>query len=103
MTKQPKKTIIEPTRAMSKRIDIGLVTGICAVLISLMALITSRAQMKAYERTQKAAVMPVIDIYLGYTAHSDYRWFEVKLNNVGAGIAYIQSAVPTINGEPVTE
>jgi len=93
----------QPHQSILKRIDIGLTTGICAVLISFLALMTSRAQIKMNQETQKASVMPVIDIDMGYLRRDENRWFEVTLNNVGAGIAYIQSVTPTINNEPAAE
>lgn len=97
------RTIYEPGKKLTKRIDIGLVTAVCALLVSLMAMLTARAQFKQYRATQKAAILPVIDIDMGYTNKNGKPYFEVVLNNVGAGIAYIQSATVTQNGAPVTD
>lgn len=103
MTEQDKKSLEELSKPFFRKINVGLITGVCAVLVSLMALMVSRAQMKAYAKTQKAAVMPIIDINMGYLRRGEHRWFEVTLNNVGAGIAHIQKVTPTIKSEPVTD
>lgn len=99
LDKQPHKSII-------KRIDIGLTTGMCALLLSFIGILTSRATFKMNQKTQKVRVLPIIDIDLGYVRKLDEkgamkRYFEVTLNNVGAGIAHIQSVTPTQNGKPL--
>ena len=96
LSKQPHKSII-------KRIDIGLTTGLCALLISFVGILTSRATFKMNQETQKTRVLPIIDIDMGYEYADDHRFFAVKLNNVGAGIAHIQSVTPTIHGDIVAE
>lgn len=93
LDKQPHKSIL-------KRIDIGLMTGLCALLISFVGVITSRATFNMNQETQKARVLPIIDIDMGYIGKPDAQgvmkqYFEVTLNNVGAGIAHIQSVTPT--------
>lgn len=93
----------KPHSAIIRRIDAGLMTGLCALFLSLVGVVTSRATFKMNQETQKTQVLPIIDIDMGYVRRDSYRFFEVTLNNVGAGIAYIQMATPTINGEPVTD
>jgi len=96
LTKQPHKSIL-------KRIDIGLMTGLCALAISFVGIVTSRAAFKMNQETQKARVLPIIDMDMGYENIGDRSeaTFVVRLNNVGAGIAHIQRVVPLQNGEPV--
>lgn len=88
-------------RSLVKRIDVGLITAICAVFISLLALLISREEIQIYRETQKAEVLPIIDIDMGYETRADGRYYEVRLNNVGAGIAHIQRVTPTINGATI--
>lgn len=94
-----------PAKELLKRIDIGLMTGLCALLISFVGIMTSRASFKMNQETQKARVLPIIDIDLGYENIGDRSnaEFVVRLNNVGAGIANIQRVVPLQHGEPITE
>ena len=93
-----------PHKSILKRIDIGLTTGIIAVLIAFMSLLVARAQTKMALEAQKASVLPIIDIDFGYENIGDRSnaRFLVRLNNVGAGIAHIQRVVPLQNGKPVT-
>ena len=98
LTKQPHTSIL-------KRIDIGLMTGLCALLISFVGIITSRATFKMNQNTQKARVLPIIDIDLGYEniGNRSEAIFVARLNNVGAGLAHIQRVTPMQNGEPVAD
>lgn len=101
LDKRPHKSII-------KRIDIGLTTGICALLLSFIGILTSRATFKMNQQTQKARVLPIIDIDMGYLRKLDSKselkqHFEITLNNVGAGIAHVQRVTPTQNGEPLAD
>ncbi|WP_026942459.1 hypothetical protein [Hellea balneolensis] len=96
-----------PSKSLLKRIDIGLMTGLCALLISFVGILTSRATFKMNQETQKARVLPIIDIDLGYltkaTARGDVQpHFEITLNNFGTGLANIQSVSVLQKGEPVT-
>lgn len=97
VTKQPHKSLL-------KRIDIGLLTAILALIISFVGIITSYATYKLEQATQEAEVLPIIEIDLGYLGRPDAsgnlrQHFEVSLNNVGAGLAHVQSVMPTQNGE----
>lgn len=110
MTLPPGSTdnVNKPAKALLKRIDIGLTTGIIAVFVAFMSLLVARAQTKMALEAQKASILPIIDIDMGYLKKPDLKGdpkqhFEVTLNNVGAGIAHIQSVTPTINGEVVAE
>ena len=99
--------ISSPSKSLLKRIDIGLMTGLCALAISFVGILTSRATFKMNQETQKIRVLPIIHIDMGYLKKADLKGvpkqhFEVTLNNVGAGIAHIQSVTPTIKSEPVT-
>jgi len=103
MTEPEQDRLEALSKPFFKRVDIGIFTGLCAVFISALALLTSFAQMKAYNATQKAAVMPIIDIDHGYIKKDKRSYFEVTFNNAGAGIAHIQRITPIIKGEPVAE
>ena len=95
--------------SLFRRLDAGLVTAVAAVVVSLLALLTSFSQMRAYKATQKASVVPILDVDLGYVERvgpGDDRprtYFEVRLHNVGAGIAHVQRIRPTRAGEPVAD
>ena len=93
-----------PAKELLKRIDIGLTTGVIAVLIAFMSLLVARAQTKMALEVQKASVLPIIDIDFGYENIGDRNGakFVVRLNNVGAGLAHIQRVVPLQKGEPIT-
>lgn len=100
--------ISSPSKSILKRIDIGLMTGLCALLLSLVGVITSRATFKMNQETQKARVLPIIDIDLGYLDKATARGnvephFEVTLNNFGTGLANIQSVTVLQKGEDVTD
>lgn len=93
----------KPAAALLKRIDIGLMTGVTAVFIAFLSLLVARAQTRMALEAQKASVLPIIDIDMGYENIADRSdaTFVVRLNNVGAGIAHIQKVTPLQNGEPV--
>ncbi len=92
-----------PARALLKRIDIGLTTGILALFLSFVGIMTSRATFKMNQETQKARVLPIVQIDLGYEDIGDRSEarFVARLTNVGAGLAHVQRVVPLQNGEPV--
>jgi archaellum component FlaF (FlaF/FlaG flagellin family) len=90
---------MQPGKALLKRIDFGLMTGFLAVCISFVALLTSRAQVEMARQTQKASVLPVIEITLGYKYETSPYTLDITLRNSGAGIAYIQSVRPLLKGE----
>jgi hypothetical protein len=96
LEKQPHKSIL-------KRIDIGLMTGLTALLLSFVGILTSRATFKMNQETQKARVLPIIEIDMGYENIGDRSnaVFVTRLSNVGAGLAHVQRVVPTQNGAPV--
>ena len=100
--------ISSPSKSLLKRIDIGLMTGLCALLISFVGILTSRATFKMNQETQKARVLPIVDIDMGYLRKPDAKGelkqhFEVTLNNVGAGIAHVQRVTPLQNNKPLAE
>lgn len=81
-------------------------TGLCALLISFVGILTSRASFKMAQETQKARVLPIIDIDLEYEMNvkdRDETAFVVRLNNVGAGLAHVQRVVPLQHGEPIED
>lgn len=92
-----------PAKALLKRIDIGLTTGIVAVLVAFLSLLVGQSQTKLAQETAKASVLPIIDIDMGYENIGDRSEakFVVRLNNVGAGLAHIQRVVPLQHGKPV--
>lgn len=92
-----------PAAALLKRIDIGLTTGIVAVLVAFLSLVLANSQMKMALEAQKASVLPIIDIDMGYEniGNRSEAIFVVRLNNLGAGLANIQRVVPLQNGEPI--
>lgn len=98
-----KSQVGRPARALLKRIDIGLTTGIVAVLVAFLSLIVARDQTLLAQDTAKAAVLPIISLDVGYENIGDRNnsAFVVRLNNVGAGLAHIQSVVPTQHDEPI--
>ena len=92
-----------PARALLQRIDIGLTTGVVAVLISFLALIVAWNQTKLAQDTAKAGVLPVLRVETGHNfanASGPYG-FVTTVRNDGAGIAYIQRATHLLDGEPV--
>ena len=69
-----------PHKSLLKRIDIGLMTGLCALMLSLVGVVTSRASFKMAQDTQKARVLPIIDIDMGYenVTHRSHIAFVVR-------------------------
>lgn len=94
-----------PHKSLLKRIDIGLMTGLCALMLSLVGVVTSRASFKMAQDTQKARVLPIIDIDMGYENVTDRSnsAFVVRLNNVGAGLAHIQRVIPLQHDKPIED
>ena len=94
-----------PHRSLLKRIDIGLMTGLCALTLSLIGVVTSRASFKMAQETQKARVLPMIDIDMGYENATDRSnsAFVVRLKNVGAGLAHVQRVTPLQHGTPIED
>ena len=94
-----------PAKALLKRIDIGLTTGIIAVLIAFLSLLVAHTQTRMALEAQKASVLPIIDIDMGYENIGDRSnaAFVVRLSNLGAGLANIQRVVPLQNGEPIED
>lgn len=107
MTMPPGSTeesqVNRPAKALLKRIDIGLTTGIVAVLVAFLSLLVGHSQTKLAQETAKAAVLPIIDIDMGYEniGNRSEALFVVRLSNVGAGLAHIQRVMPTQNGAAV--
>lgn len=96
----------QPHRSLLKRIDIGLMTGLCALFLSFVGLIMAQSSHKLDQAVQKAEVLPIISIEMGYGAKLNAngqkkQHYEVVLSNVGAGLAHVQSVTPTLNGEPI--
>ena len=93
----------KPAKALLKRIDIGLTTGIIAVFVAFLSLLVARAQTKMALESQKASVLPIIDIDFGYEniGNRSEAVFVTRLTNVGAGLANIERVTPLQNGEPV--
>ena len=93
----------KPAKALLKRIDIGLTTGIIAVFVTFLSLLVARAQTKMALESQKASVLPIIDIDFGYEniGNRSEAVFVTRLTNVGAGLANIERVTPLQNGEPV--
>ena len=56
----------KPDKSILKRIDIGMTTGLAALLLSFVGIMTSRATFNMNQETQKARVLPIIDVDLGY-------------------------------------
>jgi hypothetical protein len=108
MTEQDRErldALEDAKEGLFKRIDIGILTGICALFISFVGVITSRASFKMSQETQKARVLPIMDVEMGYITKridgEERPYFELSLNNVGAGIAHIQRIEPVQNGQPI--
>ena len=98
--------ISKPSKSLLKRIDIGLTTGICAVFVSLLALVIGKQEIEIALQAHKATILPIIDIDMGYVAKPNQKGgtmqhYEVKVSNVGAGIAHIQKVVVKQHGKPV--
>jgi len=96
-----------PSKLLLKRIDIGLTTAVCAVFISLLALIVAQKEIDLAVKAQKASILPIIDIDFGYTGKRDDKgvtkqFFEVNFTNVGAGIAHIQKVSLTQKGKVIS-
>ena len=92
-----------PAAALLKRIDIGLTTGIIAVFVAFMSLLVARTQTQMAQETQKAQILPIIDIDLGYNTSGSPLTLSVNLDNVGVGLADIRSVEAFVNGEPADE
>ena len=95
------------SKSLTKRIDIGLTTAICAVFVSIIALMVSVKEIRIAENVGKAEVLPIIDIDFGYVPKKSddnrvSQYFEVVLSNVGAGIAHIQKVSLSQHGEQIT-
>lgn len=81
-----------PARALLKRIDIGLTTGIVAVFVSFLAVIVANNQAELAQHTAKASVLPVIRIDMFHEISTPPYRFETRIQNDGVGIARIETA-----------
>lgn len=81
-----------PARSLLKRIDIGLTTGIFAVVVSLLAVAVAYNQTKLAEKTAKASVLPVLRVEMFYERSAPPLRFETLIHNEGVGIARIETA-----------
>lgn len=98
---------LSPSKTLLKRIDIGLTTAVCAVFISLLALVVAKKEIDIAVEAQKASVLPIIDIDFGYVGKRNdsgalKQFFDVNLTNVGAGIAHIQKVTISQKGKTIT-
>ena len=88
--------------ALLKRVDAGILTGALALLVSVLALFTSRAQVRVAQDTALARTLPVVEAGIGYDLDTPpYEW-SVTLRNPGTGLAHIREVVPLVDGEPAT-
>ena len=97
------RVTITPTKAVLTRIDLGLLTGGIAAWIAMLALFATYKQIQMAKETQMAAVMPIVQVDMGYQYKVSPSTFEVKLSNMGVGIAYVQRVRALINGKPVQD
>lgn len=102
MTDPERTTNFKPSPKLLKRIDIGLTTGIIAVIISFLALLTSYKQIQMAQESQKASVLPIIAVALGYNV-DEMATFDITLTNEGAGIAHVRRVRALIKGEVVED
>ncbi|MFW5451894.1 MAG: hypothetical protein ACKE9I_09860 [Methylophagaceae bacterium] len=96
-------SIIKPAKTLLKRIDIGLFIAMMAVLVSFLALVTSKQQIEIAQATQKASVLPVIQINMGYQYRTPPYTFKIMLTNSGPGIAYVQNVQALIGDKPMAD
>ena len=96
MKNPDRKNFIAPTKSLIKRIDIGLFTGMLALLIAFLTI-----QME--KETQKASVLPIIQVDMGYQYKTAPYSYKITLTNSGPGIAYVQNVQPLIEGKPVSD
>lgn len=101
MVNPERTSLATPAKAILKRIDIGLTTGVIAVLVAFLALLTSMSQTRMAQESQKASVLPIIQVDMGYHYKKSPSTFEINLTNSGVGIAYIQRVQANIKGKPV--
>ena len=88
--------------ALLKRVDAGILTGALALLVSVLALFTSRAQVRVAQDTALARTLPVVEAGIGYDLDTPpYQW-SVTLRNPGTGLAHIREVVPLVDGAPAT-
>ncbi len=91
-----RRNLLAPTKSLLKRVDIGLFTGMVAVLLAFLTI-----QME--KETQKASVLPIIQVDMGYQYKTVPYSYEITLTNSGSGIAYVQNVRPLIKGDYVTD
>lgn len=53
--------------------------------------------------TQKARVLPIIQIQISYQYKTAPYSYEITLTNSGSGIAYVRNVRPKIDGSVVTD
>ena len=96
-----------PSKLLLTRIDIGLTTAVCAVFISLLALVVAQKEIDLAVKVHKASVLPIIDIDFGYVGKTDEsgqkkQYFDVVLSNAGVGVAHIQKVSISQKGKAIT-
>ena len=88
--------------ALLKRVDAGILTGALALLVSVLALFTSRAQVRLAEEVAVARTLPVVETRVDYQLDVPPFEWSVTLRNPGTGLAHIREVVPLVDGEPAT-
>ena len=86
--------------ALLKRVDAGILTGVAALLVSVLALLTSRAQARLSQNMAIARTLPVVEAQVDYHFESAPFEWTVTLRNPGTGLAHIREVVPLVDGEP---
>ena len=87
---------------IGRKLDIGVVTGVVATLISLFALFIGYREAYLAQQSLRADTLPIIDVEVGYNSPDgpdDRIAFAVELTNVGTGTAHVVSVAPTVGGE----
>lgn len=94
--------------SIGQKLDIGVVTGVIATFISLLALFVGWREAYLAQQSLRADTLPIIDVEAGYYLDladgvdtSDGFGYTVLVDNVGTGTAHIVSVRPMLGGEPI--
>ena len=91
---------------IGRKLDIGVVTGVIATFISLLALFVGWREAYLAQQSLRADTLPIIDVKAGYYLDlaegvdtSEGFGYTVLMENVGTGTAHIVSITPSVGDE----
>lgn len=98
-----KNNDVKSLKSILKRVDVGLVIGVLAIMVSYLAVMAAKDEVETAQATQKAMTLPVIQIDMGYNYQTEPYTYSIALKNSGPGLAYIQNVYPLVGDKRIED